>query len=115
MHFFYRNPVEWIEFPMQQPAFMEHMSYAPAMQFHDAEDHISSEVKSGNWWLNEQVSWLNFVIATMIWTATLATAASRSYNYPFILPFRPETYFTLLGLQEEMASIFDSRKHRLND
>jgi len=35
--FFHRNPVECIEFLMQQPAFREHMSYAPAKEFNDAE------------------------------------------------------------------------------
>jgi len=38
--FFYRNPVECIEFLMQQPAFREHMSYAPAKEFNDAEERI---------------------------------------------------------------------------
>ena len=53
--FFYRNPVECIEFLMQQPAFREHMSYAPAKEFNDAEERIYSEVKSSDWWWNEQV------------------------------------------------------------
>jgi len=53
--FFYRNPVECIEFLMQQPAFREHMSYAPAKEFNDAEQRIYSEVKSSDWWWNEQV------------------------------------------------------------
>jgi hypothetical protein len=48
--FFYRNPVECTEFLMQQPAFMEHMSYAPAMEFNDAEECIYSEVKSPDCW-----------------------------------------------------------------
>ena len=53
--FFFRNPAECTEFLMQQPAFREHMMYAPAKKFNDAEKHIYSEVKSSNWWLNEQV------------------------------------------------------------
>ena len=44
-NFFYRNPVEFIEFLMHQPVFMEHMSYTPAKVFNDAEEHIHSEVK----------------------------------------------------------------------
>jgi len=48
--FFYRNLVEYIEFLMQQPAFREHMSYAPAKEFNDAEECIYSEVKSSDWW-----------------------------------------------------------------
>ena len=54
-HFFDRNPVECIEFLMQQPAFREHMSYGPAKEFIDAEECIYSEVKSSDWWWNEQV------------------------------------------------------------
>jgi len=53
--FSYRNPVEWIEFLMQQPAFREHKSYAPAKEFNDAEERIYSEMKSSDWWWNEQV------------------------------------------------------------
>jgi hypothetical protein len=48
-HFFYRNPVECILFLMQRPAFREHMLYAPAKEFNDAEECIYSEVKSSDW------------------------------------------------------------------
>jgi len=53
--FIYRNPVECIEFLMQQPAYREHMSYAPAKEFNDAEERLFSEVISSDWWWNEQV------------------------------------------------------------
>ena len=53
--FFLHNPVECIELVMQQPAFREHMSYAPAKEFNDAEERIYSEVKSSDRWWNEQV------------------------------------------------------------
>ena len=53
--FVYRNPLEYIEFLMQLPAFREHMSYAPAKVFYDAEERIYSEVKSSDWWRNEQI------------------------------------------------------------
>jgi hypothetical protein len=53
--FFYHNPAECIEFLMQQPTFREHMSYTPAKKFNDAEECIYSEVKSSDWWWNEQV------------------------------------------------------------
>jgi len=110
-HFFYRNPVECIEFLMQQPAFREHMSYAPAKEFNDAEERIYSAVKSSDWWWNEQIRYLNFVIATMILTTSLATAAAWSYDCPCIRQFRPDTSYKLFGRQEGMASIFESRKH----
>jgi hypothetical protein len=31
------------------------MSYAPAKELNDAEEHFHSEVKSNDWWWNEQV------------------------------------------------------------
>jgi len=34
---------------MLQPAFREHMLYAPAKEFNGAEEQIYSEVKSGDW------------------------------------------------------------------
>jgi len=55
IRFLYRNPAEWIEFLMQQPAFREHVLYAPAKEFNDAEECIYSEVKSRDWWWNKQV------------------------------------------------------------
>jgi hypothetical protein len=48
-HFFYRNPVEMIEFLMHQPVFRKLMSYAAAKEFNDAEVHINSKVKSSDW------------------------------------------------------------------
>jgi hypothetical protein len=53
--FFYRNPVECIELLMQKLALREHMSYAPAKEFNDAEERIYSEVKSSGRWWNEQL------------------------------------------------------------
>jgi hypothetical protein len=82
--FFHRNPVAFIEFLMQQPVFREHMSYAPAKEFNDAKERIHSEVKSSDWWWNEEVGELNFVIAMMILIASLATVAAWSYDCPFI-------------------------------
>jgi len=40
---------------MQLAAFKEYMSYAPAKEFNDTDEHIYSEVKSSDWWWNEQV------------------------------------------------------------
>jgi hypothetical protein len=54
--FFHRNPVYYIEFLMQQPAFREHILYAPAKEINDAEERIYSGVKSSDWWWNEQVN-----------------------------------------------------------
>jgi len=53
--FFYRIPVECIEFLMQQPVFREHMSYAPAKEFNDAQERTYSEVKSSDLCRNKQV------------------------------------------------------------
>jgi hypothetical protein len=113
--FFYRNPLGCIEFLIQQPAFREHMLCAPAKEFNDAEERIYSEVKSRDWWWNEQVRWLNFVIATMILTASLATVAAWHYDCPCIRQIRPDTSFKVFGRQEGMASKFEFRKHRLDD
>jgi len=52
-HFFYHNPVECVVFLVEQPAFRDHMSYAPAKEFNDAEEWIYSEVKSSDGWWNE--------------------------------------------------------------
>ena len=37
-HFIYHGPVECIEFRMQQPAFREHISCAPAKEYIKAEN-----------------------------------------------------------------------------
>ena len=54
--FFHSHSVECIQCLMQQPAFGENKLYAPAKEFNDAEEPIYSEVKSSDWWRNEQVS-----------------------------------------------------------
>jgi len=100
---------------MQPPAFSEHMSYAPANEFNDAEECIYSHMKSSDWWWNEQVRQLNLVIATMILTASIATAVAWSYDCPFIRHCRPDTSYKPFGRQERMASIFESQQHQLND
>jgi len=48
--FLYCNPVDCIEFLMEEHAFREYMSYAPAQEFNDAEELIFSQVKSSDWW-----------------------------------------------------------------
>jgi len=35
---------------MQQPAIREHVSYAPAKEYNEAEEHIYSEVESSGRW-----------------------------------------------------------------
>jgi len=100
---------------MHQPAFRDHMAYAPAKDFDDTEEYIYPEVKSCDWWCNEQVRKLNFVLATMIMTVSIATVAVWSYHFLFIWQFEPDTSYKLFGQQERMASIFHSRKHWLND
>jgi len=111
---FHRNPVECIEFLMLQPAFIEYMSYAPATEFNDPGKFISTEVKSSDWWWNEQVSELNFIIAVMILTASIATTAAWSSESPYILPFKTDTSYTLFGQQEGMARMYGSWKHQLD-
>jgi len=53
--FFYSHSVKCIEFLIEQHAFREDMSYAPAKEFDDAEDHIYAEVKLSDWCWNKQV------------------------------------------------------------
>jgi len=93
--FFLCRPVECIEFLIHQPAFREHMSYTPEMEFIEAEESIYSEVKSSDWWWNEQVRWLIFAIAIMILTPSIATVATWSIDCPCSHQFRPDTYYNL--------------------
>jgi len=80
----------------------------------DAEEHIYSEVKSCDWWWNEQVRWLNYIIATMMLPPSIATAAAWSYGYPFIRQFRPDTSHKLFVWRDGVATIFESQKHWLD-
>jgi len=54
-HFCYLNPVEHIEFVLEQPAFSEYLSYVQANELLDAEEHIDLELNSSNLWGNELV------------------------------------------------------------
>jgi hypothetical protein len=49
------NPGECIELTMQQPMFGEHMLYAAAMKFTNAEERIDTEVQSYSWWYGNDV------------------------------------------------------------
>jgi len=51
------------------------MLYVPAKKFRDAEESNYQEVTSNDWWWNEQLCMLNFVIATIILTTSIATVA----------------------------------------
>jgi len=93
--FYYCNPVERIQSIIQQPAFSEHMSCAPAQEFNDAEKRVYSEVKSSDWWWNERVHKEKFIIPTIILTASIAMTAAWSYNCPFIQKFAQDTPYTL--------------------
>ena len=53
--FWYRNPVTCIEFLMKQPAFREHMAYAPRKEYNEVGERMYSEIKSGDWWWRKQV------------------------------------------------------------
>jgi hypothetical protein len=54
-HFIHCSPVECDELVVQQARFRGHESYAPAYEFNDAEDHISVEMESSDWYWDEQV------------------------------------------------------------
>jgi len=95
--FFYSNPGECFEFIMQHSAIREHMFYAQVKALNEAEDCIYSEVKSNDWWWNEQILELNLVIATTILISPIATAATWSSDCPCIRYFRPDTSFTQFG------------------
>jgi len=51
----------------------------------------------------------------MIVTISIATAATCSYDCPFIWQFRPDTSYKLFGQQAWLASIFESRNHWLDN
>jgi len=51
----------------------------------------------------------------MILTTSIATAAAKSYECPWIWQFWPVAAYKLIKQQEGMASIFQSQEHWLND
>ncbi len=54
--FWYRNPVECIEFLLQQPAYRDHMVYAPVREYNEEGERMYSELHTSNWWWRMQVS-----------------------------------------------------------
>jgi len=54
--FWYRDPVECIEFLLQQPAYRDHMVYAPMHEHNEVGERMFSEINTGNWWWRIQVS-----------------------------------------------------------
>jgi len=104
-HSHYRNPVACLEFFIQQPEFREHMSYAAAKEFNHADECIYSWVKSSDWWWNEQVCELNFVIATMIWTASMTTPDGGNYHCALLRQFRINSSSTIFTRYEGITGI----------
>jgi len=51
---------------MQQAAFREHMSYAPAKEFNKEEESLYSDAKPCDGLWNEEVRLLNLILAMMI-------------------------------------------------
>jgi len=72
----YCNHIRCIHFVIQQPAFREYTTYAPAKQSNDAAERIHSDVKSSDWWWNELLGEFNFVISTIMLPAWIATVAA---------------------------------------
>jgi len=113
--FFYRNPVECIEFLIHWPAFRKYIKYALEMKFNEANEHIDSEVKSSDWCWNQQVCDVNFITATIILTASITTVGAWCDDCPFIEQFWPDTSQKLFRQQERMSRIYGSQKHQLDE
>jgi len=67
------------------------MLYAPGKEINDSEGHIHPEAKSRDRYWNDDVHELNFDIRALSLTASKATWAPCSNNFPSIQPFRPDT------------------------
>jgi len=54
--YFYRNPMDCIRFLLKQPAYRDHMAYAPVRQYNDLGERIYTELHTADWWWRTQVT-----------------------------------------------------------
>jgi hypothetical protein len=85
------------------------------MNLDDTEAHIFLLVKASDWWGNEQVNELNWVIATIILTSSIATAATWRYNCPSNQQLRPDKSYKPSGCLKRMAYTLQSQKYQIDD
>lgn len=98
--FFHCNPIECIEFHLQQPTFREYMSYTPAEEMNDVEERIHSMVKSSDRRWNDPEWFLNCIITTMILTVSIVTVAVWSCNCLFTCWSWPDISYQQFGWQK---------------
>ena len=53
---FYRDPVKCVEYLLRQPAFASKMVWGPIKEFSNNGKRLYSEMHTGDWWWEEQVS-----------------------------------------------------------
>jgi hypothetical protein len=51
-----RDIIKAVRWLLRQPAYAEHLAYAPQQVFSSAGKRLYSEMNTGEWWWNEQVS-----------------------------------------------------------
>ena len=52
--YYYRDPIELVEYILSQPAYRDHLIYAPVKEYQDG-CRIYSELHTANWWWETQV------------------------------------------------------------
>jgi len=54
--FWHRNIIECAKWLLRQPAYKEHLSYAPKQYYNDEGGRVYGEMHSGDWWWERQVT-----------------------------------------------------------
>lgn len=54
--FWHRNLIGCVKWILRQPAYKEHLVYAPVRSFNDAGHRIYDEMNTGDWWWEKQVA-----------------------------------------------------------
>ena len=53
--YYYRNPLELVTYMLSQPAYKDHLVYAPVKEYNADGERIYSELHTGDWWWRTQV------------------------------------------------------------
>lgn len=108
LHLWKRNPVECIEELLGNPAFCEHMRFAPERVYTDEEcrNQIFDETWSSNWWWNLQVCWLGCsAVQSKLANFSLEGSQGRCYYRTCHSGIRQDTFIQFQRRQVHMAHI----------
>ena len=108
--FWHRDVIECAKWLLRQPAYEDHLTYAPIRSFNDAGQRVYDEMHTGEWWWEKQVVFNPFPCITNLCSQLHRLSfrmGRRSYPSSLCRMGRISRTFAVI---RGMANIYDNRK-----